>query len=261
MRFFVVWMRNRRLPNGRGIQRARVTTRFAWRGRHGVRQFHPGAGVSLRAFAEEAAPAPGARKVRWGILLDFDEVHRRIATPASPPATPSSIWSATAARRTDPQWIRKVTIKDELSGHVTSLPVMCQHCAEPPCVDVCPTGASFQRPDGIVLIDRHICIGCRYCIMACPYTARNFVNELVDNQRPWGPRGKGTAEACTMCVHRVDEGRTPACVEACSTTGNKAMMFGDLNDPEATSPNGSRRFPQPIRADLRTDPGVRYEGI
>ena len=83
---------------------------------------------------------------------------------------------------TDAQWIRKVTIKDRQTGYVQSLPLMCQHCEEPPCVDVCPTGASFKRADGIVLVDRHICIGCRYCMMACPYKGA-----FVYSRRHQGP--------------------------------------------------------------------------
>ena len=71
-------------------------------------------------------------------------------------------------------------LKSIRTGRTASLPVMCQHCAEPPCVDVCPTGASFKRADGIVLVDRHSCIGCRYCVMACPYQARSFVHEPLD---------------------------------------------------------------------------------
>ena len=102
-----------------------------------------------------------------------------------------------------------------------SLPVMCQHCAKPPCVDVCPTGASFKRADGIVLVDRHICIGCRYCMMACPYKARSFVHETLEDQKPHAPRGKGTVEGCTMCVQRVDAGGKPACVEACAQGGGR----------------------------------------
>ena len=98
-------------------------------------------------------------------------------------------------------------------------------------MDVCPTGASFKRADGIVLVDKHICIGCRYCMMACPYKARSFVHEDTTDQKPYAPRGKGTVESCTLCVHRVDAGRIPACVEACSKDGNMAMVFGDLKDP------------------------------
>ena len=111
--------------------------------------------------------------------------------------------------------------------------MMCQHCADPPCVDVCPTGASFKRADGIVLVDRHTCIGCRYCMMACPYGARSFVHEPVTNQKPDVPRGKGCVESCTLCVHRIDHDRIPACVEACAAEGHKALLFGDLNDPKS----------------------------
>jgi Fe-S-cluster-containing dehydrogenase component len=112
--------------------------------------------------------------------------------------------------------------------------MMCQHCAEPPCVDVCPTGASFKRADGIVLVDRHSCIGCRYCMMACPYKARSFVHEPLADQQPDVPRGKGCVESCTLCVHRIDRGeRVTACAEACSKAGHGAILFGDLNDPDS----------------------------
>ena len=136
---------------------------------------------------------------------------------------------------TDPRWIHKVTLRDRATGRISTLPLMCQHCADPPCVDVCPTGASFRRADGIVLVDKHTCIGCRYCVMACPFQARAFVHEAVENPRPWSPRGKGTVESCNLCVHRIDagEGRDPACVEACAAAGHRALVFGDLNDSES----------------------------
>ena len=141
---------------------------------------------------------------------------------------------------------------------------MCQHCAEPPCVDVCPTGASFKRADGIVLVDRHICIGCRYCMMACPYKARSFVHEALTDQKPDVPRGKGCVESCTLCVHRVDKGdRQPACVEACAKAGHGAMR---LRRPERPGQRDlaarARSAPTTqMRADLRLDPGVRYQGL
>jgi tetrathionate reductase subunit B len=140
--------------------------------------------------------------------------------------------------------------------------VMCQHCAEPPCVDVCPTGASFKRADGIVLVDRHTCIGCRYCMMACPYKARSFVHEPLHDQKPEVPRGKGCVEACTLCVQRIDRNQIPACVEACAATGHKAILFGNLNDPASEI---SQRIAvlgaSPLRPDLRLNPGVRYQGL
>jgi molybdopterin-containing oxidoreductase family iron-sulfur binding subunit len=138
---------------------------------------------------------------------------------------------------------------------------MCQHCAAPPCVDVCPTGASFKRADGIVLVDKHICIGCRYCMMACPYKARSFAHEPVTDQKPWAPRGRGTVEGCTMCAHRIDAGRPPACAEACVSSGG-AMLFGDLNDPNSEISRAvASRASVTLRADLGLDPGVRYENL
>ena len=165
---------------------------------------------------------------------------------------------------TDPRWIHKVTLRDRATRRITTLPLMCQHCADPPCVDVCPTGASFRRADGIVLVDKHTCIGCRYCVMACPFQARAFVHEAVENPRPWSPRGKGTVESCNLCVHRIDEGagRDPACVEACAATGRHALVFGDLNDPESPVSKTLAGGPSAeLRPDFGLDTGVRYRDI
>ena len=163
---------------------------------------------------------------------------------------------------TDPQWIRKMDLVDEHTGHESSLPMLCQHCEHPPCVDVCPTGASFRRDDGIVLVDKHTCIGCRYCVMACPYKARSFVHEALSNQKSYSPRGKGTVESCTLCVHRVDRDRTPACVEACQSDGGGAMVFGDLNDESGALAGALRDHPSSqVRRDLDLNTGVRYRNL
>ena len=165
---------------------------------------------------------------------------------------------------TDPRWIHKVTLRDRATGRISTLPLMCQHCAEPPCVDVCPTGASFRRADGIVLVDKHTCIGCRYCVMACPFQARAFVHEAVENPRPWSPRGKGTVESCNLCVHRLDagDGRDPACVEACAGAGHRALVFGDLNDPESPVSKALARGPSvELRPDFDLDTGVRHRNL
>ena len=127
---------------------------------------------------------------------------------------------------------------------------------------MCPTGASFKRADGIVLVDRHTCIGCRYCMMACPYRARSFVPGPVTGQRPEVPRGKGCVESCTLCVHRIDRGRIPACVEACEAAGHGALLFGDLNDPASEIAKRVASYTtSAVRADLKLDPGVRYVGL
>jgi molybdopterin-containing oxidoreductase family iron-sulfur binding subunit len=99
-------------------------------------------------------------------------------------------------------------------------------------------------------------------MMACPYKARSFIHEDLENQKAYAPRGKGTVESCTFCVHRVDSGRTPACVESCTRNDHNAMLFGDLNDPQ--SPIAKRLQAEPstqLRADLGLNIGVFYQGI
>jgi molybdopterin-containing oxidoreductase family iron-sulfur binding subunit len=221
-------------------------------------------GIRLIEVAQAATPTPstGANpKVRWGLLIDTSKCAEGCTDCVTACQTENGL--AEPKRSTDPQWIRKVEIKEIKTGRRASVPVMCQHCADPPCVDVCPTGASFKRADGIVLVDRHSCIGCRYCMMACPYKARSFVHEPLSGQLSDVPRGKGCVESCTLCVHRIDRGeKTTACAEACTRAGHGAIVFGDLNDPQSEISRRVREASSTqLRADLRLDPGVRYQGL
>ncbi len=219
--------------------------------------------ATLMAFGEAAA-APQEKlnpKARWGMLIDVAKCSDGCDACVTACRAENG-WAEPKNLETDAQWIRKVTVRDPASGSVRSLPLMCQHCASAPCTDVCPTGASFKRADGIVLVDKHLCIGCRYCMMACPFKARSFIHEELEDQKAHAPRGMGTVESCTLCVHRVDAGQIPACVENCAATGGGAMMFGDLNDPNSEI---SRRVAElsatRLRADLGVDPGVRYVNL
>ncbi len=195
--------------------------------------------------------------VRWGMLIDTAQCKTGCNDCVAACNKENGLSGGTLP--TDSQWMRKIDIKDISSGREISLPMMCQHCEEPPCVDVCPTAASFRRADGIVLVDRHRCIGCRYCMMACPYKARSFVHEPLHDQNPDVPRGKGTVESCTLCVHRIDKGQQPACAQACT---NKAILFGNLNDANSEIARKIRSVASvQVRADLQLNPGIRYQGL
>jgi molybdopterin-containing oxidoreductase family iron-sulfur binding subunit len=211
----------------------------------------------------QARPAdqPVTSQVRWGMLIDSGKCADGCDDCVTACKTENG-WTGHNRPLSDPQWIRKVKLRDKETGYTQTLPMLCQHCEYPPCVDVCPTGASFKRADGIVLVDKHICIGCRYCMMACPYKARSFVHEDIHDQKPYAPRGKGTVESCTFCVQRVDSNRTPACVEACTAHNHGAMVFGDMNDPDSEISRQLEQYSsRQIRGDLQLNTGVRYRGI
>ncbi len=217
-------------------------------------------GVTLTSFTTEASASPADPAKRWGLLIDVSKCVDGCTACIDACKTENG-WEGDAGNQQESQWIRKVTLRDPASGAVKSAPVMCQHCAHPPCVDVCPTGASFKRADGIVLVDKHRCIGCRYCMMACPYKARSFVHHELEDQKPWAPRGVGTVESCTLCVHRVDRGEAPACVTACASSG-RAILFGDLSDPTSEIAQAVATVAtKQIRGDLGVDPGVRYRNL
>ncbi len=123
-------------------------------------------------------------------------------------------------------------------------PEQCQHCAHPACVRVCPTGASYQRPDGIVAINDADCVGCRYCVIACPYDARFFRED------------RGVVEKCDLCAKRIDRGEVPACVETCP---GKVRVFGDLNDSDGRLAQllSTRQY-RVKKAEAGTSPNLYY---
>jgi Fe-S-cluster-containing dehydrogenase component len=127
------------------------------------------------------------------------------------------------------------------------VPKLCNQCEHPPCVQVCPTGATYKAKDGVVLIDHDYCIGCQYCIQACPYGARYFNHE------------KGVSDKCNWCYHRITKGLQPACVEACPTG---ARVFGDRNDKESPISRFIRNNRiQVLKPETGNAPNVFYVGI
>jgi Fe-S-cluster-containing dehydrogenase component len=151
------------------------------------------------------------------------------------------------------------------AGHYY-LGTQCFQCANPPCVKVCPVGATWQEPDGITVVDYDWCIGCRYCMAACPYWARRFnwgapevpADEVNANQHYLGNRArkKGVVEKCTFCIQRTREGRLPACAEACPTG---ARVFGNLLDPASEIRWVlEHRTVFRLKADLKTEPRFWY---
>lgn len=127
------------------------------------------------------------------------------------------------------------------------LPRQCNQCRKAPCEQVCPVGATYYSEEGVVLIHSDRCIGCRYCIAACPYDAR-FINPKTN-----------TAEKCTFCYHRLEAGLLPACVSTC--VGN-ARLFGDLNDPESIVSKTLAEFPTSVlKPEIGTEPHVYYIGL
>jgi Fe-S-cluster-containing dehydrogenase component len=150
-------------------------------------------------------------------------------------------------------------IKKELKG-IPSL-VLCNHCDNPPCVSVCPTRATFKRADGVVMMDYHRCIGCRYCMAACPYGSRSFnwrdPRTFISKVNPGFPtRTKGVVEKCNYCEERLADGLLPACVEACK---NNALVFGDINNPNSKARQLlDTKYSIRRKAGLGTKPQVYY---
>ncbi|MBC8255443.1 MAG: 4Fe-4S dicluster domain-containing protein [Ardenticatenia bacterium] len=166
-------------------------------------------------------------------------------------------------------WWGKVLTKEigtYPTARITFMPLLCMHCENPPCVDVCPTGASHRRPNGIVATDYDRCMGCRYCEIACPYGARTFLDEIKPYYPEYGftpyeemmyqKHQKGVVEKCNFCMERVEKGEEPACVETCPA---HVRHFGDLDDPNSeVSKLIVQRHGYQLLPELGTDPSVYY---
>ncbi len=223
---------------------------------------------------------------RWGMVIDLGKCTGCQACTIAckeennvPHGTPEENRSRTA-----PYWNKVIAASqgEYPSLNIEMVPMPCMHCDNPPCVMVCPAKATYRRDDGIVMQNFRRCIGCKYCIAACPYGVRNFNykdQEEKEYHRPDPPpdssvvgpwpfphRTHGVVEKCTFCFHRIDEGLrqgkeigvdvVPACVEACPT---KARIFGDLDDPYSQVSRWlATRDSFTLRSEMGTEPKVHY---
>ncbi len=214
---------------------------------HGTPPAHGEAPAHGHGSSEEEAP----KGVRLGMVIDLRKLH------AQPELMDNAIEACIEAHnipqlseekiKQEVKWIWKMPFNNvftdysayHVSKKVTEHPAvaLCNHCDDPPCVRACPTQATFKsKVNGIVGMDFHRCIGCRFCMAACPYGARSFnwqdPRPYIKKYNPDFPsRMKGVVEKCNFCGERLALGKEPACVEACGGSG--AIVFGDLNDPKS----------------------------
>jgi Fe-S-cluster-containing dehydrogenase component len=248
-------------------------TRRAFLGAAGLSALTLAGKSALEGLARGAEPpGPGGPGVRWGMVIDtaaclkeqgctdcITACHRVHNVPAF------------ADRAHEIKWIWREPFErvfpEQASPYMAPglierpVLVLCNHCDNPPCVRVCPTQATWKRADGIVMMDWHRCIGCRYCVAACPYGSRSFnwldPRPRIAEIRPDFPtRTKGVVEKCNFCEERLAQGLQPACVEACR---EKALTFGNLDDPRSPVRELLRtRYTIRRRPELGTGPEVHY---
>jgi len=211
-----------------------------------------GATPAVSVFAKEAGGMPQVKQGKdaltakqWGLVIDtrklktskdvqplFDACHKIHNVPALENEDHEIKWIwEESYHHAFPTKENKYL--DERVEH-TPFPVLCNHCENPPCVRVCPTKATFKREDGIVLMDFHRCIGCRFCMAGCPYGSRSFNFRdprpfIAETNKEFPTRMKGGVEKCNFCAERLAVGKEPACVEA----SKGALIFGDLEDPHS----------------------------
>jgi len=212
--------------------------------------------------------------MRWGMVIDLTRCMRCyacvVACRMEHFLPPDMFWD-----RLGVQEIGKYPAVTEVV-----YPMRCMHCQDAPCVKVCPSGASQQREDGIVWVDQDKCVGCRYCIIACPYQNRTYLPKIKEFFPGYGfteyekigqrlyPHQAGTTEKCNFCIERIDAGlakglkpgvdreATPACVNVCPA---KALYFGDLDDPfSEVSTMIRKKGGAQLHPEFDTNPSVYY---
>jgi len=191
---------------------------------------------------------------KWGLVVDMNKMDgeimdmcieachttHNVPNLGNPKEEIKWIWKETYEHTFPGQHHEYVGEKFE-DGHFL---VLCNHCTYPPCCRVCPTKATWKRKDGIVMMDQHRCIGCRFCMAACPFGARSFnwgdprkapqeLNPGFPTNGEYPTRQKGVVEKCNFCAERLAQGKFPACVEAAGKIKKNALIFGDLDDSDS----------------------------
>jgi molybdopterin-containing oxidoreductase family iron-sulfur binding subunit len=212
----------------------------------------PAKGTPIGPRPPNATPTSAEAGPQWGMVIDL----RRCDGCGK---------CTTACQEThhltkEQTWIQVYT-RTDTDGRTYYQPILCQQCDNPPCVRVCPVGATYKNPQGVVLVDQNVCIGCRACMAACPYGARYFnwtqpppVTNLREQPMPEYPvpQKKGTVGKCILCVHYTQVGRLPACADACPM---HAIYIADLKNDVAMNNNGET---VKLSQFLRDNDAVRY---
>jgi molybdopterin-containing oxidoreductase family iron-sulfur binding subunit len=246
----------------------------------GISALGLGASPVLDAFSKEQGLQPpqmiqsekALKATHWGMVIDTRKIHSSedlnpmIAACNKIHNIPKLetenheikwIW-AEAYHNAFPE--KETNFLNERLEHI-ALPVLCNHCEDPPCCRACPTQATFKREsDGVVMMDFHRCIGCRFCMAACPYGARSFNFRdprpfIKETNLEFPTRMKGVVEKCSFCAERLAEGKLPACVEA----SNGILIFGDLDDDKSEVRKALREnYTIRRKQNLGTGPSVYY---
>jgi tetrathionate reductase subunit B len=227
-------------------------SRRAFVGGMGVAAAGAAGALAGRAAGGDSGPGPVRQTRRLAMVIDLD---RCIGCKACAVACKSEHGVRLGGFRS---WVSEQEVGRYPDVRRAFLPRLCNHCARPPCLDVCPTGATHRRADGLVAIDKTLCIGCRHCMEACPYGVRYFNPTASPQEASYPALTHGTVDKCDFCAHRVDQGVVPACVNTCPA-GARSLV--DLLDPGGTLAreveSGTAR---PLLPERETGPGVFYKG-
>ncbi len=230
-------------------------------------------------------PLQKEKKIQWAMAIDMKKVddkllkevikacHRYHNVPKIPgPKELKWIWEEDF-EHSFPDQAEGAYITEEVEK--MRFPLLCNHCDNPPCCRVCPTRATFKRKDGIVMMDWHRCIGCRFCMAACPYGSRSFnwgdprmvmkderlkkLNPDFPTNREFPTRTKGVVEKCTFCYDRIDKGEYPICVETANKMKKGSFIFGNILDSDSEVREVlKKRFSLRRKPELGTGPNIFY---
>ena len=229
--------------------------------------------------ALEAAPLTEGKK--WGIVVDMTKMNVEIMDKCIEACHTIHNVPEMGNPKVELKWLWKETYEHTFPGQHheyaaetyegSPFLLLCNHCTNPPCCRVCPTQATWKREeDGVVMMDQHRCIGCRFCMAACPYGVRSFnwgdprkapksLNPNFPTNMTYPTRSKGVVEKCNLCAERLAKGLIPACVETANEMEEGAMVFGDLADPESEIRESLREhYTIRRKPELGTGPNVYY---